>query len=126
MGAASPPVVVPPVVVPPVVVPPVVTSSQNAVTYASTFLAAGVQAMQSLQQGGNPMEVLQFLGICGPAIAAHLARGIQPPVTVMTSGGAELGVSWKRSGDRFEEVTLEGDAVFVYEGKLPDGAVAGR
>lgn len=55
-------------------VPPVVTSSQNAVTYASTFLAAGVQAIQSVQQGGDPLEVLKFLGICGPAIHAHLER----------------------------------------------------
>lgn len=55
-------------------VPPVVTSSQNAVTYASTFLAAGVQALQSVQQGGDPLEVLKFLGTCGPAIFAHLQR----------------------------------------------------
>jgi len=55
-------------------VPPVVTSSQNAVTYASTFLAAAVQAFQSVQQGADPLEVLKFLGIAGPAIAAHLAR----------------------------------------------------
>src|SRR5215831_11358609 len=55
-------------------VPPVVTSSQNAVTYASTFLAAGIQAMQSLQQGADPLEVLKFLAICGPAVHAHLER----------------------------------------------------
>lgn len=55
-------------------VAPVVTSSQNAVTYASTFLGAGVQAVQSVQKGGDPAEVLRFLSVCGPAIAAHLAR----------------------------------------------------
>jgi exonuclease VII large subunit len=55
-------------------VPPVVTSSQNAVTYASTFLAAGVQAVQSVQQGGDPLDVLKFMGLCGPAIHAHLER----------------------------------------------------
>lgn len=55
-------------------VPPVITSSQNAVTYSSTFLAAGVQALQSVQQGGDPLEVLKFLGMCGPAIFAHLQR----------------------------------------------------
>jgi hypothetical protein len=53
---------------------PVITSSQNAVTYASTFLAAAVQAMQSLQKGADPAEVLQFLNVAGPAVAAHLAR----------------------------------------------------
>lgn len=55
-------------------VPHIITSSQNPVTYASTFLAAGVQAMQSVQQGGDMMEVLKFLSLDGPAIAAHLAR----------------------------------------------------
>lgn len=60
-------------------VPPVVTSSQNPVTFAATFLNAGVQAMTSLQQGGNPMEVYKFLSICGPAIAAQLQRFAADP-----------------------------------------------
>lgn len=55
-------------------VPAVVTSEQNAVIYAQTFLQAGAQALASLPQGGNPMEVLQFLEILGPAIHAHLQR----------------------------------------------------
>lgn len=55
-------------------VAPVVTSSQSATVYASTFLGAAVQAIQSVQQGGDPLEVLKFVGIAGPAIAAHLAR----------------------------------------------------
>jgi hypothetical protein len=55
-------------------VPPIVTSSQNPLVYASTFLAAGIQALQSVQQGGDPMEVIKFMGFDGPAIAAHLAR----------------------------------------------------
>jgi hypothetical protein len=60
-------------------VPPVITSSQNAITYASTFLSAGVQAVQSIQQGADPMEVLKFLSICGPAIHAHLQRFADDP-----------------------------------------------
>lgn len=55
-------------------VQPIITSSQNAVTYASTFLAAAAQALQSVQQGGDPLEVLKFIGLAGPATAAHLAR----------------------------------------------------
>jgi hypothetical protein len=55
-------------------VPPVVDSSQNPVVFAQTFLKAGVDALTSLQQGGNPLEVLAFLTLCGPAIAAHLER----------------------------------------------------
>ncbi len=55
-------------------VPPVVTDSQNPVIYAQTFLQAASQAVQSLEQGGNPAEVLQFLEISGMAIAAQLER----------------------------------------------------
>lgn len=55
-------------------VPAVVTSSQNALTYASTFLKAGMDALKSLQQGGDPMKVLTFLHLVGPAVAAQLNR----------------------------------------------------
>lgn len=55
-------------------VTPVVTPNQNPMVYAQTFLAAAAQAMQSLSQGADPMSVLQFLEIIGPASAAHLQR----------------------------------------------------
>lgn len=55
-------------------VPAVVASSQNPVTYAATFLSAGVEALGSLRNGGRPEEVLKFLGLVGPAIAAQLRR----------------------------------------------------
>jgi hypothetical protein len=61
-------------------VPPIVTASQNPVTFAATFLSAGVQALQSLQQGANPAEVVKFLSIAGPAIQAHLQRFAQDPL----------------------------------------------
>lgn len=55
-------------------VPAVVTSTQNPVTYAATFLKAATDSLQSLQQGGNPAEVLQFLHTIGPCIIAQLQR----------------------------------------------------
>jgi hypothetical protein len=55
-------------------VPPVVTSSQNPVVFAHTFLAACVVAVQSLQQGAQPEDVLKFLDVLGPGIMAHLQR----------------------------------------------------
>lgn len=61
-------------------VPPVITSSQNPLTFAAAFLAAGVQAIQSVQQGGNPMEVLKFMQLDGPAIIAHLKRFANDPL----------------------------------------------
>ena len=59
--------------------PTKVASSQNPVIYALTFVQAATQAIQSLQQGGNPHDVLRFLQLCGPAIAAHLQRFEKDP-----------------------------------------------
>jgi hypothetical protein len=60
-------------------VPPVITSSQNAFVYATTYLKAAVQAITSLQQGANPVEVLGFLHTVGPAIAGQLRRMAMDP-----------------------------------------------
>jgi hypothetical protein len=75
-------------------VPPVVTSSQNPSVYASTFLTAAVQALQSLQQGGDPNGVYAFLKIAGPAVAAHLKRMAKDP----TRAGAfkQMMEQWKQ------------------------------
>ena len=54
-------------------------SSQNPVIYATVFVQAGMQALQSLQKGGDPHEVLRFLTLDGPAIAAHLQRFAADP-----------------------------------------------
>lgn len=55
-------------------VPPVITSDQNPTIFAITFIQAAGQSLQSVQQGGNPLDVLRFLNTIGPAIAAHLQR----------------------------------------------------
>lgn len=72
---------------------PVITPSQNAVIYATTFLKAGMQALQSVQQGGNPMEVLKFLEIDGPATMAHMRRFGQDPTRKQLLG--EMVKQWK-------------------------------
>lgn len=61
-------------------IPPIVTSSQNPVTFASTYLNAGVQALTSVQKGADPNEVLHFLELCGPAILAHMKRFANDPL----------------------------------------------
>ena len=55
-------------------IPPMVTSSQNPAIYASVFIRAANDAIDSLQQGAAPEEVLAFLDLAGPSIAAHLDR----------------------------------------------------
>ena len=61
-------------------VPPLPTSSQNPLTFAGVYLTAANQAIQSLRQGANPMDVLNFLELCGPAILAHLKRFAKDPL----------------------------------------------
>lgn len=63
-------------------VSPIITPSQNPVVFAQTFLTAAMQSIQSLKQGGNPMEVYKFLSVCGPAILAHLNRFSSDPTKV--------------------------------------------
>lgn len=56
------------------------TSTQNPVIFASTYIRAGTQALQSVQQGANPMEVVRFLEVIGPAILAQLQRFANDPL----------------------------------------------
>lgn len=60
-------------------VPPVVTSEQNPVVYASTFLGAAGQALATVQQGANPLEVLKFVDAAVPAAMVHMRRFGQDP-----------------------------------------------
>ena len=59
--------------------PTKISSSQNPVVYALTFTQAAMQSIQSLSKGGDPHEVLRFLQLIGPAIAAHLQRFEKDP-----------------------------------------------
>jgi hypothetical protein len=59
--------------------PSTVTSSQNPVIYATIFVQAAMQALQSVSKGGDPHDVLRFLMLDGPAIMAHLQRYSKDP-----------------------------------------------
>lgn len=60
-------------------VPPTVTSSQNPVIYAGVWLQAATEALQSVSQGANPIEVVSFLETIGPSIDAQLSRFANSP-----------------------------------------------
>ena len=53
-------------------------------------------------------------GAVSSAILTHIARGINPPISVQTKGGV-LRVNWE---DFRRDVYLSGEAKIVYEGKL--------
>ena len=59
--------------------PTTISSSQNPVIFATIFAQAAMQSLQSLSKGGDPHEVMRFLQLVGPAIAAHLKRFEQDP-----------------------------------------------
>lgn len=52
--------------------PVLITSTQNAMVHAATHMAAATEAINSIPQGGDTMQVLAFLEAVGPHIAIHL------------------------------------------------------
>jgi hypothetical protein len=75
---------------------PPITSSQNPLTFAATFLNAATQALNSLQQGADPHEVLSFLHLAGPGILAHLKRFANDPIRKPIFG--QMMKQWKQLG----------------------------
>lgn len=53
-------------------VPAVVTTEQNHETFATVFIKAGADALQTAQSGGNPQEILGFLELAMPAAMQHI------------------------------------------------------
>jgi diaminopimelate epimerase len=62
-------------------------------------------------------------GACGTgavssAIVAAMLRGLTPPVAVTTTSGALLRVDFRLDGDTARDVSLEGDAEVLREGRI--------
>ncbi len=57
-------------------------------------------------------------GSTASAIVSSLLGYANPPVQVHTSGGEILTINFRRQGKKINNVTLEGEVRFVYEGKL--------
>lgn len=56
------------------------TQTQNNAVHASTHIKAAVDAVNSLQQGGDPAQVVGFLDAAGPHIAIHLQQLARDPM----------------------------------------------
>jgi hypothetical protein len=52
----------------------IVTDTQNQIVHIDTHLAAANEAASSIQQGGNPQEIMLFLQGIGQHVQDHLAR----------------------------------------------------
>jgi diaminopimelate epimerase len=57
-------------------------------------------------------------GSMSSAMALAAAGALQPPITVETRSGEELVVRFRRHGDQFHDLELEGPARVVYYGEL--------
>ncbi len=57
-------------------------------------------------------------GAIASAVIAARKGMVSSPVSVKTRGGEVLAVHFKDLGERFKEVSLEGDARVIYEGRL--------
>ena len=57
-------------------------------------------------------------GSTASAVASALLGYAKAPVKVKTKGGEVLTIDFKSDGGKISNVTLEGEARFVYEGKL--------
>lgn len=57
-------------------------------------------------------------GSTASAVIAALAGYVRPPVRVYTRGGEVLVIDFKTSGELPQDVFLEGEARFVFEGRL--------
>jgi diaminopimelate epimerase len=57
-------------------------------------------------------------GVVAAAVVAGLRDGDRPPVTVLTRSGSVLAVDFRVEGSLARDVTLTGDARFVFEGTL--------
>jgi diaminopimelate epimerase len=57
-------------------------------------------------------------GSVAAALVASVIGAVRSPVTVLTRGGDRLDVSFRRDGEGFADLHLEGEAVVVCEGTL--------
>jgi hypothetical protein len=60
--------------------PTIFSPSQNATTFAGTFINACLEAINSIPKGANPAEVLQFVERAGPAAGFHIRRLLKDPM----------------------------------------------
>lgn len=102
----------------------------KAIRFHSTFQPAGTNVNFVEVKGTHAIEVRTYergveeetlacgTGSTASAIVSTRAGYIEPPVRVKTQGGEILTVDFVRKGDAIQKVYLEGEAKFVFEGRL--------
>ncbi len=75
-------------------------------------------AVRTYERGVEQETLACGTGSTASGVVSCLVGHTRPPVKVRTSGGEMLTVDFKKAGDMIREVYLEGEAHFVFEGKL--------
>lgn len=80
--------------------------------------AEGRLHMRTYERGVEAETLACGTGAVTVAVAEALARGRSSPIEVLTQSGHTLRIGFRREGDRFTDVTLEGPAVLTFTGEL--------
>ena len=75
-------------------------------------------AVRTYERGVEEETLACGTGSSASAVVSCLVGYTSAPVDVKTRGGEILTVDFKKRGERVQEVFLEGEASFVFEGKL--------
>lgn len=77
------------------------------------------EVFQRTYERGVEAETLACgTGATAVAIAAAKVKKLQPPIPVRTRSGSLLEIDFKLNGDKVLDVTMTGDAVLVYRGRV--------
>lgn len=77
-------------------------------------------SVRSFERGVEAETLSCGSGVVAAAVVAGFARGRTPPVSVATRSGTALVVDFRIDGSLARDVTLTGDARFVFEGTLTE------
>jgi len=80
-------------------------------------------SMRTYERGVEDETLACGTGAVASAIIAAERGLVKPPIGVRTRSGEILTITFKKEGDRFQEVWMEGNTTIVYEGKLHEEAL---
>jgi diaminopimelate epimerase len=84
----------------------------------TAFRPDGVLAVRTYERGVEAETLACGTGAVASALVRAAARRQAAPVRIRTRSGGELTVLFEITGDRFENVYLQGDARVVYRGRM--------
>ncbi|MCL5267689.1 MAG: diaminopimelate epimerase [Bacteroidetes bacterium] len=74
--------------------------------------------MRTYERGVENETLACGTGAVASAITSSIRYGVQSPVSILTTGGETLKVSFDRTNNRFSNIVLEGSARVVFQGKV--------